>query len=323
MDRYQRAHAWLGFPVAVAKRFGDSGAGSLAATIAYYGFFSLFPLLMVLTSVAGIVLRGRTDLQERLVASALSQIPVLGTQIREDVGAIEGSALTVVVGVLLALWAGLGGVRAAQVAMDTIWDVPRKRRPGTPASILRALAMLAVLGIFIIGSAILAGFATTDAGVVGSGLGLLGSAALNLALFLIAFRVLPSIHVRWAALMPGAALAGLAWTALLALGGWIVGNRVASSSDVYGTFAVVIGLLGWIYLGAQITLLGAELNVVRAGRLWPRSLQGSDLTDADRRALRRSAMQEERTPDEHVSVRFDDPNASVTVTDDAHQPSER
>ena len=122
-------------------------------------------------------------------------------------------------------------------------------------------------------------------------------------MFAVAFRVLPSASLSWRDVAPGAAVAGVAWTALLAVGGWIVEDRVASSSDVYGTFALVIGLLGWIYLGAQITLLGAELNVVLAERLWPRSLQGNDLTDADggRFAARRGQEERQRRRDRGAS----------------------
>ncbi len=305
VDGYQRMHRWISFPIAVGKRFGESGAGSLAAAIAYYGFFSLFPLLMVLTSIASIALKGRTDLQEQLVRSALSQFPVIGTQIRQEVGSIEGSAVAVTIGLALALWAGLGGVRAAQVAMNTVWDVPRTRRPSTPASIGRAALMLVVLGVFVAAAAALAGVATATSGPLSVTLGLLGSIALNVAMFAVAYRVLTSASVAWRDVIPGACVAGVGWTALLAAGGWIVGGRLASSSDVYGTFALVIGLLGWIYLGAQLTLLGAVLNVVAAKRLWPRSLQGNDLTDADERALRRSARQEERREDETVTVSFE------------------
>jgi membrane protein len=304
IDRYQRPRTWLALPIAVVKRFGESRGGALAATIAYYGFFSLFPLLMALASIAGIVLHGRTDLQERIVRSALAQFPVVGTQIRRDVGDIEGSALAIVVGLALALWAGLGGVRAAQVAMDTLWDVPHKRRPGTPASIARALVMLVVLGAFVAGGAALAAVSAGAAGVAGV-VGFAASAVLNAAVVALAYRVLTSADVAWRDVAPGAVLTGIAWTVLLAIGGAIVERRIASSSDVYGTFAIVIGLLAWIYLGAQLLLLGAELNVVRAHRLWPRSLQGDDRTEADERALTRSAKQEERRHDEHVTVGFD------------------
>lgn len=304
IDGFQRAHGWLGFPLAVAKRFGDSGAGSLAATIAYYGFFSVFPLLMVLASVAGIVLRDRPDLQANLLDSALAHFPVVGTEIRENVGSIDGSGVAFAVGIALATWAGLGGVRAAQVAMDSIWDVPRKSRHGTPASVARALAMLVLLGAFVLGGAVLAGVAAAAGGALGSITGIAASAVLNVVMFVVAYRVLTAAYVSWLDVTPGAALAGFGWTALLATGSLIIGNRIASSSDVYGSFALVIGLLAWIYLGAQLMLVGAELNAVLKHRLWPRSLQG-ELTEADRRALRRSAGQEERTDEEIVDVRFE------------------
>jgi YihY family inner membrane protein len=304
IDGFQRAHGWLGFPLAVAKRFGDSGAGGLAATIAYYGFFSVFPLLMVLASVAGLVLRDRPDLQASLLDSALAQFPVVGTEIRENVGSIDGSGVALAVGIALALWAGLGGVRSAQVAMDTVWDVPRKARRGTPASIAMALAMLGVLGAFVLAGAVLAGLAAAAGETLGSIAGLVASAVLNVVVFAIASRVLTAADVTWRDVAPGSVLAGIGWTALLAAGSLIVGNRIASSSDVYGSFALVIGLLAWIYLGAQLMLVGAELNTVLRHRLWPRSLQG-ELTRADRVALRRSAEQEERKDEELVSVRFE------------------
>jgi YihY family inner membrane protein len=304
VDAWQRGRTWAALPVAVAKRFGDSGAGSLAATIAYYGFFSIFPLLMVLVSSAGFVVRDRPDLQERLVDSALANFPVVGAEIRDSVGAIDGSGVALAVGLALAVWAGLGAVRAAQVAMDTVWDVPRRARRGAPASIAMAVVMLLVVGAFVTAGAVLTGLASAASGWVGTVGGLAGVAAVNVAMFAISYRVLTAADVSFRDVAPGAALAGLGWAALLALGGSIVGNRIASSSDTYGSFALVIGLLAWIYLGAQLTLLGAELNVVLRHRLWPRSLQG-ELTEADERALRRSAAQEHRTDGEVIDVRFE------------------
>jgi membrane protein len=292
--------------MAVVKRFGDHGDGALAGTIAYYGFFSLFPLLMALTSIAAIVLANDPDLQDRILDSAVSQFPVIGTQIRENVGAVDGSGVTIAVGIALALWAGIGGVRAAQVAMDTVWDVPRKQRSGMPIAIARAMLMLVVLGTFLLAGVVLSGIATGFAGAWGTVIGLGASALLHVAVFVLAYRVLTVASVSWNQVAPGAVLAGLGWTVLLAVGGWIVSDRLESSSDVYGTFAVVIGLLAWIYLGAQLTLVGAELNAVLARHLWPRSLTGDDITEADIRALERSARQEERREDEIVNVRFDD-----------------
>jgi len=215
------------------------------------------------------VLRDRPDLQTSLLDSALAQFPVVGTEIRRNVGSIDGSGLALVIGLALAVWAGLGAVRSAQVAMDTVWDVPRKARRGTPASIAMALVMLAVLGGFILAAAAFAGLAGAAGGWLGSIAGLAASAVLNVVVFAIAFRVLTAADVGWRDVAPGAVLAGIGWTVLLTVGGLIVGNRIASSSDVYGSFALVIGLLAWIYLGAQLTLVAAELNMVWKHRLWP------------------------------------------------------
>ena len=119
------------------------------------------------------------------------------------------------------------------------------------------------------------------------------------------YRVLTTADVSWGDVLPGALVAGVGWTALLALGGWIIGNKLGSASNTYGFFAVVIGLLAWLHLGSQLTIFGAEVNVVRRNRLWPRALDGDDMTEADRRTLRRFAKQETRREDETVSVQFE------------------
>jgi len=304
VDRTQRRHPWLSVPFAVVKRYGESDTGKLAATIAYYGFFSLFPLLLVLASIAGYVLQDRPDLQQRLLDSAFAQFPIVGTQIRENVGSIQGSGVAVGVGLALAIWAGLGGIRAAQSAMDTVWDVPRKRRPGAAKSIGLALITLVVLAGFILTAAVITFLAYSTGGLAGGVIQILASLVLNIGFFTLGYRVLTTANVTWRQAAPGAVLSGIGWTALLALGGWIVSDRITSATQVYGTFAVVIGLLAWIYLGAQVALFGAVTNVVIASRLWPRSLRG-ELTNADRVALRRSAGQEERKQEESVDVTFE------------------
>ena len=288
----------------MVKHFGEDNAGNLAATMAYYGFFSLFPLLLVLVTGAALVLRDDPDLQRRLLDSALAQFPIVGEDIRGNLGRIEASGLALVVGIVTSIWAGLGGIRSAQYAMETVWDVPYVRRPSTPKAVLRAVVMLATFGVFILAAAVLAsvagGVGLTPLGV----LAWIGSVALNIGLFLVLYRLLTTADVSWGAVLPGALVAGIGWTALLALGGWIIGNKLESASNTYGFFAVVIGLLAWLHLGSQLTILGAEVNVVRRNRLWPRSLTGDDMTEADRRALRRFAEQETRREDETVSVHF-------------------
>jgi YihY family inner membrane protein len=300
-DEFQRRSRLLSFPFAVVKHYGEDGAGGLAASMAYFGIFSLFPLLLVFVSVVGLVVRHDVELQQRLLDSAIAQFPVIGNEIRQNLGAIDGTGLSLGIGIALSLWAGIGGVRATQSAFDTVWGVAIRDRPNALSSIVRSLGLLLTIGVTLLATALLAGFAG------GSGSGtpfmLLGSALLNVLAIAAAYRVLTAANLTWGDVAWGAAFAGIGWTILLAVGGWIVGRRVASSSDVYGGFAVVIGLLAWIYLGAQLVLIGLEVNVVRVARLWPRSLS-QHITERDARTLRRLARREERHRDEIVDVRF-------------------
>jgi hypothetical protein len=128
---------------------------------------------------------------------------------------------------------------------------------------------------------------------------------LNVGIFLLAFKVLTDRPLGWRQLLPGAAVAGVAWAVLQGVGGYYVTRTVRGAGNTYGIFAVVIGLLSWLYLQAQMTILAAEVNVVRDKRLWPRSLTGRDLTPADAVALRDLALVEERRDEEEITVTLD------------------
>ena len=305
-DRVQRRTPAMGFALAVFKKFGEDRAGQLAALIAYYGFFSIFPLLLALVTLSGLVL-AESDFQDRLLEAALAQFPVIGEELRKNLETLPGKGIGLVIGVVGALWAGLGGIKAAQNAMDHVWDVPQRRQPSFPVALVRAALMLVTLGVFLLLSTFLGSIAagTSATSIPARILGVALSAVLNFATFLVAFRVLTVADVSWNDVWPGAAIAGIGWTVLQTLGGFIMGHQLDSAAETYGLFATVIALLTWIYLGAQITLLAAEVNVVRARKLWPRALDPEDMIEADRRALAMHAEVEERREEEEVQVRFD------------------
>lgn len=308
VDAFQKRHRWLAVPYAVLKKFGEDRAGNLAALVAYYGFFSLFPLLLVLVSVLGIVLRGDPSLRDDILDSALSQFPIIGDQLRQNVNTLTGGAgVPLGIGIIGTLWAGLGGIKAMQQALDTIWDVPYKRRPNVIASTVKSLMMLGVLGVITLVSALLAGVGAGSDSWWWAALGILMSLVLNFALFMLAFRILTTADVSWSDVRPGAIVGAVGWTTLHAVGGFYVAHQLKGASAVYGTFAVVIGLLAWMYLGAQLTMYAAELNAVRVLRLWPRSLVHPPFTDADERALKRLAKVEERLAEETVDATIQEP----------------
>jgi membrane protein len=311
-DEAHRRSKWLAIPVAVFKKFGDDRGGNWAALTAYYGFFSLFPLLLVFTTVLGLLVRDNPALRTRLLDTALANFPVIGDQIQ--VKSLDGSVVALVIGLVGAIWAGMGVILTVKSAMDDIWDVPKRDRPNFLKSRLRALLALMAFGAGIVATAALGALGGVE-GSIGfalRGLALVGTLALNVALFAAAYRFLTVADVTWRQTLPGAIMAAVGWMVLLALGSWLVSSQIEGATDTYGTLAFVIGLLAWISLSAQLMLVGAELNVVLARGLYPRALQPPPLTRADRDVLAAQAEEQESRKAEDVDVTFEPPDAPTT-----------
>jgi len=304
-DRVQQRHRWLAVPMAVIKKFSDDGAGGLAALIAYYGFFSLFPLLLVLFTVLAYVLHGNPSAQHSISNSVLAQFPIIGQDISKNIHTLHGHVISLVVGGAASLLAGLGVTLAAQRAFDHVWAVPHKNRPDFLHSRLRGLALLAALGLLFIVSTLASGLVTGGLGGPGAKVaGIAISLLVNFALFLAAFRMLTSATVGTSCLWIGVGVAAVLWEILQVVGGYYVGHVFKHSTSTYGFFGLVIALLVWLHLGAQIMLYSAEINVVLTRRLWPRSLLGPPVAPADEAALTGLAMVEERSDHEQIDVQF-------------------
>jgi YihY family inner membrane protein len=306
IDRFQQRHPAAAFLLAVIKKYGDDQGGQLAALITYYAFFSVFPLLLVAVTVLGYALEGDRSLQNDILNSFVRDIPVLGDQlVHNGVRSLNGSALALAVGLAVSLWSGLGVTQATQSAFNRIWHVPFKQRPDFLRSRLRGLILLFALGAMTIASTALTGIVSAGASGPLAGIAALAlSLILNVALFLVCFRLLTSIELSWYAVLPGAVVAGIAWEVVQTAGSLLFTHKLNHLNATYGTFATVIGLLSLLYLGAQVMLIAAEINVVAARRLWPRGLT-QPLTSADKRSLTGSAETEERVHEETVTVTFD------------------
>jgi uncharacterized BrkB/YihY/UPF0761 family membrane protein len=307
VDSWQRRHPVGGLPIAVGKKFGEDRASSLAVLIAYYAFVSLFPLLLAFVSILGFVLEDNPDLRADVVDSALARIPVLGSELSGRVQPLTGSGIALAVGLGGAVWAGLGVTVALGRAFAEIADVPRLEQPRGLAARARGLALLAILGALLIASTAATGLA------VGGGIApsaervaaVAGAVIVNGLALLTVFALLSPRPRRLRRLAPGVALATAGTLVLQALGGWFVDHAIADASAVYGTFAIVIGLLSWFLLGSHLLVMAAELNAVLAWRLWPRSLAG-DLEPADRRAFARFAESTRMDERERIAVGFTD-----------------
>ena len=320
-DQFQQRHGLLGFPVGVVKKFGDDRAGKHAALLAYYGFLSLFPLLLVFVTVLGYVLANNPDLQRQLIDTVIDRFPVLGPQLQGSIKAIEGSGIALLIGVLGTLWGGLGITRSAQDAMNAVWNVPYAKRPNWWKRLARSLGSLLLVMAAVFAATALARLGTVGRGVLGW-LSFGGSLLLNLLLLTALSRVLTATRPPWRLMLPGAAIGAVGWSVLQALGAFIVSSQLERANLIYGVFAVVIVLLSWLYLSAQLLLYAAEVNVVLARRLWPRSLLQSPLTGPDQRVLAALAETEERVPSQTIEVRFaPEPGGEDTSRPgDGHQP---
>jgi YihY family inner membrane protein len=308
IDRFQQRHTLIGFPFAVIQKYGNDQAGARAALVAYYGLFALFPLLLLFTTVVGFLFRSH---HQAIISAALDNFPVIGRQLAQNAHAVRGSGIGLVFGILGLVYGSLGVVQAAQVAMNTVWNIPYVSWPNFFMRRIRGLLVALVLGVAMLGSAFLTVVATSPKGLLIHGetatvLAYVGSVALSFGVFLSSFMVLTAKPLGWSDVWLGAVLATVFWTALQLLGTWYVGRVLRNASVVYGFFAVVIALLSWLFIGVQTTLFAAEINVVRNYRLWPRSMVQPPLTDADKRTFDRLARMEVRRPEFGVTVVFHD-----------------
>ena len=242
--------------------FRKHRSGRNAALISHFGFISVFPLLLVFTTVLGFVLQNNAKLLTDIKDSALAQLPFVGSQIATDPSKLEGNALVLILGVVISLWGGMKAFVAVHGALDDIAGVPLDDRANLFVTRLHALLGILYVGGAQIGAAILASIATiTNIAVVGTVLLLAGAVAINAGVLALSYRWLRTTRPTWHSVAPGAIAGGVLFAALQAFGVAIVGRAIAKASPVYGKdFASVIGLLTWLSLHAMISLGGAELN---------------------------------------------------------------
>jgi YihY family inner membrane protein len=307
VDEVQQRHKAPAFVFGLIKKYGDDNGGVLVANLAHSAFVSLFPLLLVLVTLLGLVASNDPAVRHQVLDALAHQIPIISNQLAGNVHQLRRSSIIgLVVGLIVLVWGATGLAQAGLFTMGQVWNLPGPVRPGYVQRLGRAVLFLAVLGLGVV---IATGL--TSLGLYGHGpgvlavAGLLAAAAANVAMFFAAFRVLTPKGVPTRKLVPGVVAGGLAWTVLQAVGTVVVAH-FRHTDAVYGAFATVLVLLAWISLSVEITVYAAELNVVLARRLWPRSIVQPPLTDADRAVLAAQALQNQRRDDQRVHVSYDD-----------------
>lgn len=315
VDEFQRRHPSVGFPIAVIYKYVEDQGSYLAAVVTYYAFVAIFPLLLIASSVLGFVLQGNSDLQREVLSSALSQFPIVGTQLGQPEG-LRGSTSAVVIGSLTALYGVLGLGQAAQNAVNVVWAVPRNNRLNPIVSRVSSLVLLVLAGLTVLAVTVMSSIAA-NAERLGPGVDrwlgwllTLGSAVVNAVVLAAMMRLVTTRHRgSFRAALPGALMVALLWQLLQKIGGAYVSHVMSRVSEMNAVFAIVLGLLALIFLASVIAVFGLEVNVVLARRLYPRALltlftDAVDLTEADRRAYADYAKAQRHKSFERVRVSF-------------------
>jgi membrane protein len=307
IDTFQQRHRTLAIPYAVIKKYGDDEAGSQGALLAYYGFVSLFPLLIVATSVINLISQHRPSLREHLLQSIGEYFPAIGNDLQSSIHTSGKTGLGLTIGLLVTLYGARGVANAVRRAMDHVWQVPHRERAGFPKGLAKSFGLIIGAGSGMLLAAFLSSYATAF------GHSFLWKSGISLAslfilfwTFCFLFRYATSSTHKLHDNFPGAILAAVGLQILQSVGGYLITHQLKNLNGLSAQFAVVLALLFWLYLQAQVFLYAAEVNTVRTLRLWPRSITGNPLTTADKQALRLYAQRQAYRPktEESIDVTF-------------------
>jgi uncharacterized BrkB/YihY/UPF0761 family membrane protein len=306
VDRWQRRTRWAAVPYGVMKKFGDDNANLLVVALAWYGFTAIFPLLLVVVTLFGFI--GAESIGTGIIRT-LHEFPVVGSSFNpESPGALHGSAVGLVIGLIGLLYGAQGVTQTAQQAMATVWNIPQTQRTGFLPRLGRSLAGLFTIGAAFVVNAFVTAYATGGTASYAIRIPVLaGLLVINAVLYFASFTVLTAKAVGPRGLLPGAIAGAVAFTALITVGTGLVTHQLKNASATYGAFGTVIGIVAFLLLLAKLTMYAAELNPVLARRLYPRSLPlGGEPTDADRQVLAALVRAEQRRDDQTIDVGFKD-----------------
>jgi uncharacterized BrkB/YihY/UPF0761 family membrane protein len=304
-DATQRRHTVLGFPYAVVKKYGDDEGGRHAALLTYYGFLSIFPLLLLIVVIVTAVLQGNAELRQQVLDAIIPD--QLTDVVDTDLLTLPTSGLPLVVAVVGLLFTGMGVVFSAYQTLNHLAAVPHRSRLEFVPRYLRIVAMLLLLiaGVLGVGAFTVITGAFPELPQLGRLAAALGSTVIMFLLLWASTGLLLPHRARFHIVWPAALVGSLAITGLLTFGALVLPRLVAKSGPVYGSFATIVGLFTLLYLVSQVVVYAAEIAVVRRRRLWPRSLDTLNPTDADQRALLYLAREQERIRVERIDAVFD------------------
>jgi len=307
VDALQRRHPVLAFPYGVVVKYVEDQAGRLAATLTYYAFLSIFPLLLLVAATVSTALRSNPELRQDLLDELVA--PALRGSVDDALSSMPTGGLPLAIGLVGLLLSGLGGVLAVYETLNQIWATPRRVRYRMVSRYLRVLTMLFVI---LAGAVVIAGLTVVSAAVLQLPVANLVAANLGAllvctAVIVVGHRVLTAAPFRFADVWLGALLGAFSVVLVLGIGGVLLARLISRASLVYGSFATVAGAFTLLYLLSQALVICMEISAVRARRLWPRAVADDDPTGSDLTALTLRARIQERRPTERIDAHFELP----------------
>lgn len=304
-DKLQQKHPSLGFPYAVVKKYSDDDGGHQAALLTYYGFLALFPLLLVVVTLLQLWFHNNEHVRADVLQSIARYFPLLNEQLQRNIHGMGRTGFGLVAGLLITFYGARGVADALRYTLDNMWQVPKNQRSGFPKNVLHSLSIMLCGSLAFVAAVAVSAFSSSlgHALWVKLVLNVLGFVEITVVLGVI-FRVATFGRVPIRYMFLGAGVAAFIIQLLLTFGGLLLKHQLQNLNSLYGTFAVVLGLLFWIYLLAQAVVYAAEVDTVRHLRLWPRSITPQLQTSADRNAYKMYAKTERRINEERVNVAF-------------------
>jgi len=258
LERIGTQWKWFGTALRVNDRYGELNGNYVAAAVTLAAFISLFPLILVVIAVVGLVSTHSTDVAGEIIRK-LGLTGEASKAVTSAIATAEHSRRAAsVIGLAGLLWSGLGLVAAIEYALDTVWQVKGRGLRDK----LGGLLWLAGAGLLFVAS-----FAITTAlnflPPAVAALGVVVGLGVDVALWLWTFKVLTNNDVVWKSLLPGAVVGAVGLEILKAVGSIYVPRLVTSSSAMYGSLGVVFAVLAWLLLFGRLLVYAATLNVVR------------------------------------------------------------
>lgn len=303
IDRYQRNHKVLGFLYAVIKKYSEDEGGYQASLITYYAFLSLFPLLLALTSLLQLLLNGEQHFKTQLINNVTNIFPVLGSQLQRNVHSTGKTGLALAISMVVTLYGARGAADALRRTLNHVWQVPRTKRAGFPKNILKSMSVIFTIGIGVLIVSTLSAYTLSVHDLVPRAFFAAITIIIVFITLLFVFRAAVSGKYKLKDMWRSAAIAAIGIEILQVVGVYVVGRELKHLDSLYGTFAVVLGLVFWIYLQTQVVIYAIEVDSVWHFHLWPRSI-APPLTTQDKQAYDLYAAKEAYLPDENIVAHF-------------------